>query len=66
MTLIEEYIENRDTLDHVFLLIDSKVGIKNSDIDMLDLLSVDPHAVRGDKLALAIGDQRRVLDQKAE
>jgi GTP-binding protein len=31
MTLIEEYIENRDTLDHVFLLIDSKVGIKNSD-----------------------------------
>ena len=39
MTLIEEYIENRDTLDHVFLLIDSKVGIKNSDIDMLDLLS---------------------------
>ena len=39
MTLIEEYIENRDTLDHVYLLIDSKVGIKNSDIDMLDLLS---------------------------
>ena len=32
MILIEEYIENRDTLDHVFLLIDSKVGIKNSDI----------------------------------
>ena len=39
MTLIEEYIENRDTLDHVFLLIDSKVGIKNSDIDMLDFLN---------------------------
>ena len=39
MTLIEGYIENRDTLDHIFLLIDSKVGIKNSDIDMLDLLS---------------------------
>ena len=39
MTLIEEYIENRDKLDHVFLLIDSKVGIKNSDIDMFDLLS---------------------------
>ncbi len=39
MTLIEEYVENRDTLNHVFLLIDSKVGIKNSDIDMLDLLS---------------------------
>ena len=38
MRLIEEYIENRDKLDHVFLLIDSKVGIKNSDIDMFDLL----------------------------
>ena len=38
MTLIEEYIENRDKLDHVFLLIDSKVGMKNSDIDMFDLL----------------------------
>ena len=34
--LIEEYIENRKKLNHVFLLIDSKVGIKNSDIDMLD------------------------------
>ena len=39
MTLIQEYIEYRDKLDHVFLLIDSKVGIKNSDIDMLDFLS---------------------------
>ena len=38
MTLIEEYIENRDKLDHVFLLIDSKVGVKSSDIDMFDLL----------------------------
>ena len=38
MTLIEEYIENRDKLDHVFLLIDSKVGVKNSDIDMFDFL----------------------------
>ncbi|MDA9748555.1 ribosome biogenesis GTP-binding protein YihA/YsxC [Pelagibacteraceae bacterium] len=39
MILIEKYIENRNTLNHVFLLIDSKIGIKNSDIDMLDLLS---------------------------
>ena len=37
--LIEEYIENRKKLNHVFLLIDSKVGIKNSDIDMLDFLN---------------------------
>ena len=38
MTLIEEYIENRDKLDHVFLLIDSKVGVKNSVIDMFVFL----------------------------
>ena len=37
--LIEEYIANREKLNHVFLLIDSKVGIKNSDIDMLDFLT---------------------------
>ncbi len=37
--LIEDYIENRDKLSHVFLLIDAKVGIKNSDIDMLDFLN---------------------------
>jgi len=37
--LIEDYIENREILNHVFLLIDAKVGIKNSDIDMLDFLN---------------------------
>ena len=37
--LIEEYIKNREKLNHVFLLIDAKVGIKNSDIDMLDFLN---------------------------
>ncbi len=37
--LIEDYIEHREKLDHIFLLIDSKVGIKNSDIDMLDFLN---------------------------
>ena len=37
--LIEDYINYRDKLNHVFLLIDSKVGIKNSDIDMLDFLN---------------------------
>ncbi len=36
--LIEEYIKNREKLSHVFLLIDSKVGMKNSDIDMIDFL----------------------------
>ena len=39
IVLIENYIEYRKELDHVFLLIDSKVGIKNSDIDMLDFLN---------------------------
>ena len=37
--LLEEYIENRESLSHVFLLIDAKVGMKNSDIDMLDFLN---------------------------
>ena len=37
--LIEEYIKYRENLNDVFLLIDSKVGIKNSDIDMLDYLN---------------------------
>ena len=37
--LIEDYIENREKLSHVFLLIDAKVGMKNSDIDMLDFLN---------------------------
>ena len=39
MNLIEEYIENRENLNHIFLLIDSKVGVKNSDIDMLDFVN---------------------------
>ena len=37
--LIEEYIEYRKSLDLVFLLIDAKVGIKNSDIDMMDYIN---------------------------
>ncbi len=36
--LIENYVERRQNLDHVFLLIDAKVGIKSSDIDMMDFL----------------------------
>ena len=39
MNLIEEYIETREKLNHVFILIDSKVGLKNSDIDMLDFIN---------------------------
>ena len=37
--LIEDYVQNREKLNHVFLLIDAKVGIKGSDIDMLDFLN---------------------------
>jgi len=37
--LIEEYMKNRTNLTHVFVLIDSKVGLKGLDIDMFDLLS---------------------------
>ena len=39
MVLIEDYVEGRENLDHVFLLIDAKVGIKSSDIDMLDFIN---------------------------
>ena len=37
--LVQEYIENQLSLIHTYVLIEAKVGIKNSDIDMLDLLS---------------------------
>ena len=39
INLIEEYIHYRKALDHVFLLIDAKVGIKNTDIDMMDYIN---------------------------
>ena len=37
--LIETYIKDRENLGHIFVLVDAKVGIKNSDIDMLDLIN---------------------------
>ena len=37
--LIEEYIVNQLNLIHAYVLIDAKVGVKNSDIDMFDLIS---------------------------
>ena len=37
--LIESYISNRDNLIKIFILIDCKVGIKNSDIDIFDLIT---------------------------
>ena len=37
--LIKEYIENQLQLIQAYVLIDAKVGLKNSDIDMFDLLS---------------------------
>ena len=37
--LIEEYIMNQLNLIHAYVLIDAKVGVKNSDIDMFDLIS---------------------------
>ena len=37
-TLIQEYIENSLELIHAYVLIDAKVGLKNSDIDMFDIL----------------------------
>ena len=37
--LIEDYLVNRMNLEEVFVLIDCKVGIKDSDIDILDIIS---------------------------
>ena len=37
--LIQEYVENQLKLIHAYILIDAKIGVKNSDIDMFDLLS---------------------------
>ena len=37
--LIEEYIQNQLNLIHAYVLIDAKVGVKNSDIDMFDQIS---------------------------
>ena len=37
--LVQNYFEFRSNLIHVFVLIDIKVGIKNSDIDMFDILN---------------------------
>ena len=37
--LIEDYIENQVKLIQAYVLIDARVGLKNSDIDMFDLLS---------------------------
>ena len=39
--LLNDYIKYREKLIHVFILIDTKIGIKNSDIDMFDMLSVN-------------------------
>ena len=38
-TLIQEYMRNQLKLIQAYVLIDAKVGLKNSDIDMFDLLS---------------------------
>ena len=37
--LVESYIINRKNLQQVFVLIDCKVGIKDTDIDIFDIIS---------------------------
>ena len=37
--LIENYIINRKNLEEVFVLIDCKIGLKDSDIDIMDIIS---------------------------
>lgn len=36
--LIKDYIEKRTNLDHIFLLIDSKIGVKKNDLETLSYL----------------------------
>ena len=38
-TIIENYLINRENLKQIFVLIDCKVGIKDTDIDILDIIS---------------------------
>ena len=38
-SMIENYLMNRENLKQIFVLIDCKVGIKDSDIDILDIIS---------------------------
>ena len=37
--LIESYISSRENINMVYVLVDCKIGIKNSDIDIFDLIS---------------------------
>ena len=37
--LIENYLINRENLKEIFILIDCKVGIKDTDIDILDIIN---------------------------
>ena len=37
--IIEDYLINRENLKQIFVLIDCKVGIKDTDIDILDMIS---------------------------
>ena len=37
--LIESYLINRKNLKQIFVLIDCRVGIKDTDIDILDIIS---------------------------
>ena len=38
-TLVENYLINRENLKQIFVLIDCKVGIKDNDIDILDIIN---------------------------
>jgi GTP-binding protein len=65
--LIESYLINRRNLKQVFVLIDCKVGIKDSDIDILDVISENNKQfsiilTKVDKCALNfIDDQKKSL-----
>ena len=62
--LIQNYLINRENLKQVFVLIDCKIGIKDTDIDILDIISENnkPFSIiltKIDKCAASFVDKQR-------
>ena len=61
--LIESYLISRSNLTKIFLLIDCKVGIKNSDLDMIDYIKISEKEfsiilTKSDKCSINIKNQQ--------
>ena len=61
--LMESYLISRSNLTKIFLLIDCKVGIKNSDLDMIDYIKISEKEfsiilTKSDKCSINIKNQQ--------